>query len=260
MKKTQLHYFFITLVLGVVVLIVDVEAQQLNAFKISAEPQMTTATVMATATIELPTKGDIFVRKAGTDITVDVCVGWDFPAGTVAAPCPVVGLTANTLYTVDIISVDTQQPPKEYRGTYNFRTKPTATQNAGGGGLPPASTGATGLQPASTGATTSGGTTAQQGVPVNGFQLDVRLQNPLKVNTITEAVKFFVNTLIKIAIPFIVVFFIWAGLKFILAQGKPDKVTEAKKMFWYTIVGTLLILGAWTITNAIIGTVNSITN
>lgn len=94
----------------------------------------------------------------------------------------------------------------------------------------------------------------------SGFNLQVRLNNPLKVDTIKDAIQFFVNTLVKIAIPFIVIFFIWAGLKFILAQGKPDKITEAKKMFWYTIIGTLLILGAWTITNAIIGTVNSITN
>lgn len=93
-----------------------------------------------------------------------------------------------------------------------------------------------------------------------GTILDVHLQNPLKVDNIKDAIKFFVNTLIKIAIPFIVVFFIWAGLKFILAQGKPEKIKEAKQMFWYTIIGTLLILGAWTITNAIIGTVNSITN
>ncbi len=92
-----------------------------------------------------------------------------------------------------------------------------------------------------------------------GFTLQVKLQNPLKVNTITEAVQFFVATLIKIAIPFIVLFFLWAGLKFILARGKPDEITKAKHMFWYTIIGTLLILGAWTITNAIIGTVNSLT-
>lgn len=92
----------------------------------------------------------------------------------------------------------------------------------------------------------------------SGFLLDVKLQNPLKVSTIGEAIRFFINTLLKIAIPFIVVFFVWAGLKFILAQGKPDKIKEAKNMFWFTIVGTLLILGAWTITNAIIGTINSV--
>jgi hypothetical protein len=90
------------------------------------------------------------------------------------------------------------------------------------------------------------------------FDLNIKLNNPLKVNDIQGAIKYFMNVLIKIALPFIVIFFLWSGLKFILAQGKPDKITEARRMFWYTIIGTLLILGAWTITNAIIGTVNSL--
>lgn len=92
----------------------------------------------------------------------------------------------------------------------------------------------------------------------SGFLLSVKLKNPLKVDTIQGAVAFFVNTLIKVAIPVIVVFFIWAGLQFILAQGNQTKLTKAKNTFWYTIIGTLLVLGAWTITNAIIGTVNSL--
>lgn len=94
----------------------------------------------------------------------------------------------------------------------------------------------------------------------SGFLLNVKLKNPLKVDTIEDAIKFIVNTLIKIALPVIVLFFIWSGLKFVLAQGKPEEIKKAKNIFWYTIIGTLLILGAWTITNAIIGTVNSIVN
>ena len=94
------------------------------------------------------------------------------------------------------------------------------------------------------------------------FKLQVRLENPLagKASNISEAVKLFMNILLKIALPVIILFFIWAGLKFITALGNPTKLTEARKMFWYTIIGTLLILGAWTITNAIIGTVNSLTS
>lgn len=93
-----------------------------------------------------------------------------------------------------------------------------------------------------------------------GFKLGIKLNNPLKVSTIQEAIKFFLNTIMKIALPFIVVFFIWSGLKFILARGNPKAIEEAKNMFLYTIIGTLLILGAWAITNAIIGTVNTITS
>ena len=91
------------------------------------------------------------------------------------------------------------------------------------------------------------------------FNLKVRINNPLKVDTIEGAIKLFMDAVLRIAIPFIVIFFIWSGLSFVLARGNPDKIKVAKNMFWYTIIGTLLILGAWTITNAIIGTVNSVT-
>jgi len=96
--------------------------------------------------------------------------------------------------------------------------------------------------------------------PTTEFPLLIRLKNPLKVDTIEEAISLFMDAVVKIAIPFIVVFFIWAGLKFILAQGNATKLEEAKKMFWYTVIGTLLILGAWAITDAIVGTINSISS
>lgn len=90
------------------------------------------------------------------------------------------------------------------------------------------------------------------------FPLQVKLENPLKVKTIQGAIKLFMDAVVKIAIPFIVVFFIWSGISFILAQGNATKITAAKNMFWYTVIGTLLILGAWAITDAIVGTINSI--
>lgn len=92
----------------------------------------------------------------------------------------------------------------------------------------------------------------------SSFDLKIKLNNPLKVNTIQEVVQLFVNGVVRLAIPVLVVFYIWAGLSFIFARGNPEKLKKAKSMFFYTIIGTLLILGAWAITNAIIGTVNSI--
>ncbi|MBY0328725.1 pilin [Patescibacteria group bacterium] len=100
------------------------------------------------------------------------------------------------------------------------------------------------------------------GAPCKGgeFGIGIKFSNPLKVNTIQDAIKLFVNAIVRIAIPIIVVFFLWSGLSFILARGNPEKITKARATFFYTVIGTLLILGAWTITNAIIGTVNSLTS
>lgn len=90
------------------------------------------------------------------------------------------------------------------------------------------------------------------------FPLQIKLKNPLKVNSIQDAIELFMDAVVKIAIPFIVVFFIWSGIQFILARGNATKIKEAKSMFWNTVIGTLLILGAWAITDAIVGTINSI--
>ena len=102
--------------------------------------------------------------------------------------------------------------------------------------------------------------TNDPGVSNANFKIGVKFNNPLKVNTIQDAIKLFVNAIVRLAIPVIVIFFLWSGLSFIFARGNPEKITKARNMFFYTVIGTLLILGAWTITNAIIGTVNSITS
>lgn len=94
--------------------------------------------------------------------------------------------------------------------------------------------------------------------PAPGSVLTLKIDNPLKVNTIQDAVKFFINTIVKLAIPVIVFFFLYSGFMLILAQGKPEAIAKARRMFFYTLIGTLLILGAWSITNAIVGTVNSL--
>ncbi len=107
--------------------------------------------------------------------------------------------------------------------------------------------------------TESEGSSSAPASGASSLDLQVRINNPPKVDTIEGALQLFMSMVLRIAIPFIIVFFIWSGLSFILARGNPDDIKKAKKMFWYTIIGALLILGAVTITNAIIGTVNSIT-
>lgn len=107
--------------------------------------------------------------------------------------------------------------------------------------------------------TSKNGVTQQPGtVPLN-----IKLENPLAkggVNDIPSAINKILSVVIRIALPLIIIMFIWSGLTFIFARGKPEEIKKAKNMFLYTIIGTLLILGAWTITNALIGTVNSIIN
>ncbi len=107
-------------------------------------------------------------------------------------------------------------------------------------------------------------TPASAGTPTNtanNAPLNIHLENPLNgISTIPDAINKILSVVIRIALPIIIIFFIWSGFTFITARGNPTEVTKAKNIFLYTVIGTLLILGAWVITNAIIGTVNAIIN
>lgn len=165
-----------------------------------------------------------------------------------------VTLKPKTNYDLTIVGTPTDANYQVYRKTFSFNTTSGATGNPDVASLGSTGGNTSPGQQQSTGGNTAPAPTGQ----ITDAPLNIRLKNPLKVNTIQEAIKLFMDAIIKIAIPFIVVFFIWTGLKFILAQGKPEEIKKARQMFWNTVIGTLLILGAWAITDAIVGTVNSL--
>ncbi len=94
----------------------------------------------------------------------------------------------------------------------------------------------------------------------DSVKIDIKLKNPLgETDTIPKLIKKIMDAILTVAIPFIVLFFIYAGFLFVTARGNKETIEKAKRMFWYTLIGALLILGAWTIASAIVTTVNEIT-
>ncbi len=69
--------------------------------------------------------------------------------------------------------------------------------------------------------------------------------------------KLFAN-LVKITLPFLVIFLIYSGFLFVEAQGNEEKLAAAKKNFLYVVIGGIVILGAWTIAMALKGTVEQL--
>lgn len=45
--------------------------------------------------------------------------------------------------------------------------------------------------------------------------------------------------------------FVYGGIMMIVSVGNPGKFQEAKKIFWSTIVGLVIIYGAWLVTNSL---------
>lgn len=73
---------------------------------------------------------------------------------------------------------------------------------------------------------------------------------------VTMILKFIVDA----GTPLVAIAFIWTGLKYVLAQGNPRKLSEAHKTAKYTLIGSALILGSFVITKVITATVGDIIN
>jgi len=81
-------------------------------------------------------------------------------------------------------------------------------------------------------------------------------QNPINANSLPELVKKMFDAIIQIGFVFIVLAIIYAGLQFVLAQGNPEKITKAKSVFLWTIIGGMILLGAAVISEVVCNTAN----
>lgn len=92
-----------------------------------------------------------------------------------------------------------------------------------------------------------------------GIKTAVRLENPLgETDTIWELVTIVINIVQTIMIPLVVLFLIYSGFLFVTAQGNESKLTKAKQVFFYTIIGTAIIIGAEALSLLIQGTIDQL--
>ncbi len=85
------------------------------------------------------------------------------------------------------------------------------------------------------------------------------LQNPLKYGNIQELITGILTVVARVGAIVVVFFVIYSGFLFVTAQGKPEKIEDAKKAFFWTIVGALILLGAVAVSELIKNTVGGIT-
>lgn len=83
--------------------------------------------------------------------------------------------------------------------------------------------------------------------------------NPLQFCSLQEFLTAVLGVVVDIGFPIVVVAIIWTGFLFVKAQGNPDALTIAKKAFFWTLVGALLVLGAFALSTLVQGTVDQIT-
>lgn len=72
----------------------------------------------------------------------------------------------------------------------------------------------------------------------------VPLINPLKVNSVEEIVLLIVDIAVYLGISFSILAIIYVGFKFVMAQGNPTKIEEAKEWFFYIIIGLAILISS----------------
>ncbi len=105
---------------------------------------------------------------------------------------------------------------------------------------------------------TGGGTTTGNGGNDPSAQ-QILLENPLKnIDSIEKLVSIILNLVWKIGVWILAGFIIYTGFLFVAARGNPAKIKEAGEALKFTLIGGLILLGAWVIAEAIIGTVEAL--
>lgn len=90
------------------------------------------------------------------------------------------------------------------------------------------------------------------------FSAFAALTNPLNTNDIYQFLSELLKLVAQIAFPVIVLFMVYIGFLFIAAQGDAAKLKDAKRFFFWALVGALLVLGAYALSLAIQGTVEQL--
>lgn len=86
-----------------------------------------------------------------------------------------------------------------------------------------------------------------------------KICNPTKYKDIDELLLAVVGVAVQYGLLLIVFFLVLAGFKFVVAQGNPEKINDAKKMLVWVVVGAFVLLGVYVIRAAVCGTIDAIT-
>ena len=91
-------------------------------------------------------------------------------------------------------------------------------------------------------------------------EAQTQLQNPLNASfsNIPSFIAGALKVVVMVALPLLALAFVYSGYLFVMAQGNSTDLENAKRNFMYTVIGAILILGAWVIATLIGGTVSQL--
>lgn len=85
----------------------------------------------------------------------------------------------------------------------------------------------------------------------------ITIKNPLGVDDVNGLITRIMRLVFLVGSLIVVFFIIFSGYKFVIAKGNPGDLEKAKNMFYATVIGGAILLGADIIANVIITTVKN---
>jgi hypothetical protein len=76
--------------------------------------------------------------------------------------------------------------------------------------------------------------------------------NPINSDSFEALVLSLAQWVAAIALPIAAIFIIYSGYLFVTAGGNQSKIDAAKTTFYWTIIGTAIVVGAWALAAAIV--------
>jgi hypothetical protein len=91
--------------------------------------------------------------------------------------------------------------------------------------------------------------------PANNPTATTTITNPISQTSINGFILVILQGVIKIGIPIVALAIIYSGFLFVAAQGKPEKLKEAKNALVYSLIGAAILIGSWAIAQLISNTI-----
>ncbi len=98
-------------------------------------------------------------------------------------------------------------------------------------------------------------TLVQLAMPFVSF---AQIVNPLGTTNVPNLVSIVLTYITRVGVVVAIVAFIWSGFVFVRAQGKPAEIQKAKELFFYTVIGVAILLGAQLLASLVVGTIKSV--
>lgn len=84
------------------------------------------------------------------------------------------------------------------------------------------------------------------------------LTNPLKDATIAGLIDTILSAVLQVGVIVVAGSIIFAGFKYVTAQGNPGKLQSAHKALGWTVAGAAIVLGAYTVRAIVMETVQGV--